>query len=209
LPTFTAEISIILSPTGIVRPITSSIGACEATGFSELEKSGLPISASNQKHSFGLAFDQRVVFHAAARLQPEVGATPERLVIHIRHRRTRAVARKTGDAAVGVYDLAKIIGRFAIQLFKHRDAVAADAGVPMADRHGKIGHVHLVRDLPLFDHDVIVSKAVEFAEWYGHNKKVAYFRAAAGIIFSVSVSVPRFMMISYSMSGFMPLMASV
>ena len=34
--------------------------------------------------------------------EPEVGAAPERFVIHVGHRRARAVARKTGDAAIGI-----------------------------------------------------------------------------------------------------------
>ncbi len=81
----------------------------------------------------------------------------------------RAVARETGDAAVGIYDLAEVVGVFALKTFEHGDTVGPRSGVAMTDRAGEFGKIDAVRNGVLFDHDIIVSEAVKFTEFDIHN----------------------------------------
>ena len=77
-----------------------------------------------------------------------------------------------GDAAVRVDYLAREIGVIVVDPLDYRNAVGADACVPLTNGEGEIDLVKRIGYRPALHHDVIIAETVELAEIDGHNAKL-------------------------------------
>src|SRR6476619_329044 len=103
-----------------------------------------------------------VIFRAAFCFEPQAWPFPESFVIEIGDRASRSVSRESGNAAVGVHDLAEIIGLSAIELLQNSNAVGPGTSMPITDSTGKLADRPAGEMLSL-DDDVVVAEAVKFA----------------------------------------------
>src|SRR5690606_32004296 len=114
------------------------------------------------------AFDQTVIFDACADRYTQARLSPFFFVIEIRNGTARSVARKSGGAAVGIYDLAAEIGVLAVVRPDERNAVRTGAFVPVADGFRKLINLRIFGKIGFFNDDIIVAETMKFAEWDAH-----------------------------------------
>ena len=101
---------------------------------------------------------------AAQRLHPQIGPGPQLFVIRVRCRTPGPIPRKTSNTSVRVYDLADKIGIGPLTFCDNRNTVRPGSGVAMTYPPCEFGHVRIVRNtLPLND-NIVIAKAMEFAE---------------------------------------------
>jgi hypothetical protein len=93
-------------------------------------------------------------------------------VIEVCNGASSSVARKPGNAAVRIYDLAAVVGRLAIELFKYSDAIRACSGVTVTDSDRKVGDRNVSWNCGRFDDYIVVAETVKFSK--GNGSQLAF-----------------------------------